>query len=69
MPLGGQKSIALKTVPQKPPLYKTFDRITGPHKLVFMKPLLPDPEEIRNPHKVMINYNLNHQSPHGCLQG
>ena len=30
MPLEGQKPMAVKTVPQKPPLYKTFERITGP---------------------------------------
>ena len=29
-PLGGQKPMAVKTVPKKPLLYKTFDRITGP---------------------------------------
>ena len=29
-PLRGQKPIAIKTVPQKLPLYKTYDRITGP---------------------------------------
>ena len=26
------KNVALKTVPQKPYLYKTFDRFTGPVK-------------------------------------
>ena len=32
-PLGGQKPMAVKTVPQKlPPLYKAFDRFTGPNK-------------------------------------
>ena len=29
-PLGGQKPMAIKTVPLKPPLFKTFDRITTP---------------------------------------
>ena len=28
--------MALKTVPQKPPLYKTFDRITTPVDRVYM---------------------------------
>ena len=29
-PLGGQKPMAVKTVPQKLPLYKTFDKIIRP---------------------------------------
>ena len=29
-PLGGQKRPLLKTAPQKPPLYKIFDRFTVP---------------------------------------